>query len=169
MFFCALLVPFSIFSNGNNENNYTIEQRIQALNSERLDKLLLISDLGKKIAEQEQLIESMIFKMSDVWQRLLEPLNDQEKKLFNEEISAFAEHTNQVSLGEKDSKQFLIKELFKNPKGNYALGRIKSWQIRIEVEWDIWKNLFENYEKCLLDLFQILRKLDDLKKQPLHN
>lgn len=155
------LIPFTLFGNST--------ERIQELNTELSNKRLILSDMGKKIAKQEEAIESMIFKMSAIWESILAPLNEQEKKEFNTEISNFTKHTRQVLRGEKDSKQFLIQELFQNAKSNYALGRIKSWQIRIEVEWDIWRNLFEDYEKCLLEFFEIDRELDDLKKQALHN
>lgn len=157
IFLCALLVPFFTF--GNNE------QRIQELNNELSSKMLIISDLGKKIAEKEELIESMTYKVSNDWQEILLLLNEEEKQEFNEEINVFLKRTNQVLKREINIKNFLIQELFENQKNNFGLGRIKSAQIRILIERNIWKNLFELYEQILSELIEIDHQLDILKKQ----
>lgn len=157
MLYCTLLVPLFTFGN--------TEQRVQELNNELSSKMLIISDIGKKIAEKEELIESMTYKVSNDWQEILLSLNEEEKQEFNEEINAFLKRTNQVLSREINVKNFLIQELFENQKKNFALGRIKSAQIRILIERNIWKNLFVSYEQILSELIEIDHQLDILKKQ----
>lgn len=153
----TLLFSFGLMANENNN-------QLDELNSELKKQLLIVSELGKKIAAQEDLIKSIREKASLTLYEVLEPLNDQEKKEFNDEIQGFLERMHLIIKGESKTEDFFMKELFLNTKNNYAIAQVKSPYIRLIIERQIWKDLFADYQKSLFELFAIDQKLTALQK-----
>ncbi len=151
-----LLMPLSLLGNS---------EQIAQLTNDLKEQILKASEYGKKIARQEELIEDMIYKASVIWQDILSTLNEDEKKVFNDEIDVFLNRLNQIFKGERTFNNFLKQELFENKKNDFGLGKIKSAQMRIIIERIIWKNMFEEYEQILSEMVAIDQKIENLKKQ----
>lgn len=171
--FCALLVPFSIFSDGNIESNNAIEQRIQKLNTERSEMLLRISDLGKNIAEKDEYIQSLQASAIDFFVKVLKKKgfkDAQEIKEFGLVIDAelvnFKKAFDETILLKKNVKGFLVNELFKSntnePMEDFET--LKFCVIRMITEYKILKIFIKGYEELHQELIEIDQKLDDLKR-----
>lgn len=151
IFLSAFLVPVAIANSGAN-----VEIKIQKLREDLIPKELDLSKIGKEIEQQEELIASMMVKVKEAMSRVLESLDEQQQKDFQQEINAFLERTNNA-LAIPNVKNFLIHELFSDTTINSDdIERIKSLLIRRIIEKEILKRLVRRYEEHL----QVAAKID---------
>lgn len=167
----SLLIPATFITYGQN-----IDAQIRELKNSRFEKQLELSDLGKRIAEKDELLHSIALGARNFFTELIKKkeLNEQEAKEFgralNTSLENFEKALDEAIIVKKNVKQFFVKELLKeNNKKVEDFETFKFAIIRITLERNLMKTFVEQYEDCQQELIEIDQKLADLQKQTSHN
>ncbi len=153
----TLLFSLGLIAN-ENDVSYSLTQALK-------NKYVQISELGQKIAAQEQLIDSLIAELATFSNHVLSNLDEQGKEELDKNIHSFLETMNNHVASAKIPKKFIINELFANKKDNFIKGRIKSMQLRVIVENNIWKVMYEDYERLLGELIELDHEVEQINNQ----
>jgi uncharacterized coiled-coil protein SlyX len=158
IFLSAFFIQFTL-SYCNNDS----ETRILELNATLAMRIYTLSEFGKAIETQEELIETMTKKMSKFIVEATKSLNDRQKKQFTEQFFDFEERFNRA-LVNCDVRNLIVNELFsdKTPNAEYV-ERIKSLIMRKFIELTKLKQLIGAYEIYLQDTLKIQFELQQLK------
>ena len=180
-FLATLLISATFIVYGQN-----LDAQIQELKNDRYKKQLELSELGKKIAEKDELLESMWEAANNVALKILEKKRrsseeqavEDHKQAMNTSLENFKKVLDEAIIVKKNVKQFFIRELLREDKlltedrkdfetKNFVT--LKFYVIRNALERDIMRALVEQYEECQQELIEIDQKLADLQKKTTHN
>jgi hypothetical protein len=174
----VLLAPFTIIGNNN------VDIRIQELEEKFFQKELELSDLGKMIAEKDELLSSFDSDCQNYLRffinkkiKQLEEKNDgkslseeEEKQLANElrkMVNEFLYTFCDACRNKKDIKDMLLEGLFYQDEstGIKEFESFKFYLIRSTFEREITIRLIKKYEHCIQELIVIKAELENLQKQ----
>ena len=142
----AFLVPMSTLS----MEQIDVKKSSSEMNDDYEFKLLKLSSIGKMLQEKEELIESLILRISAL-------RTEKEAKGFDQTINDLEKHVSTALIGNEESVRVLTKAYVLKKNNSEAVDKLETGLIQIGVERIIWKLLIEDYKKCLLELFEINR------------
>lgn len=153
-----------------NKEHVNNKEQIQQLRNELSRKLLQISDLGAKIAEKDEYIQSFGPSLVNSFRTIVKirELKEQEVTEYNKAIDAtiinFRKAWAEVILLKKDVKGSF--DLFQHDINGLVedFERAKFWIIRVSNEYRILKILIKEYEELQQELLGIEQKIEDLQK-----
>jgi len=159
------------------------EADIKKLRSDLFQKELELSELGKKITEQEEIVSSYGPKLMAVYEQAFErkksnlhkeeanqTLTAEERTeicdSINKSFDEFLEKLTKLS-DPSNKERFLVKEFFNKEEADIcnSFDSAKFHILKIAFEFAILENLVEQYEDCLRDFGTIYDQLDALEEK----
>lgn len=128
-------------------SNINIEARANEQKNILVEHEQELTGLSKKITDKEQYVDLLWGQMEDMYELIIESLENQEKEEFKSEANAFLDDLNDSLAKNLDIKPLIAKAFIKTDKNRIV--RLKSLIIRYCVETSLLKNLINSYEECL--------------------